>query len=110
MQGAGAIDQLAEGRALDSCSVQVDPDEFFEAIGALGYDVPRTVADALFDRFDTDGSGTIDYRELHAVLKKEEERRGDAARGVQARPHVFRLSSEGEASHRSSLTGVRQRT
>ena len=39
-------------------------------MAALGLDAPRVAQglDALFDTFDPDGSGSIDYNELHKVL------------------------------------------
>ena len=37
---------------------------------ALGIDVPRKGVDALFDTFDPDGGGSIDYNELHKALKR----------------------------------------
>ena len=49
-------------------SGDLDPDEFYEAVWALGYDVPRADADALFDSLDADGSGLISYHELRAAL------------------------------------------
>ena len=52
-------------------SGDVDADEFCEALGALGYDLPRAEAEALFDSFDSDASGSIDYRELQAALERD---------------------------------------
>lgn len=67
-------------------SGDVDPDEFFEAIWALGYDVSRADSDALFDSLDADGGGTISYRELRNVLQGAQEREqahNGARRGAQ---------------------------
>ena len=35
--------------------------EFRKAMSALGLNVPRKDADGLFDTFDPDGGGSIDY-------------------------------------------------
>ena len=37
---------------------------------ALGLDLPRMGVDALFDTFDPDGGGSIDYNELYHALKR----------------------------------------
>ena len=37
---------------------------------ALGIDVPRKGVDVLFDTFDPDGGGSIDYNELYHALKR----------------------------------------
>ena len=47
-------------------------DEFFEAVWALGYEAPREETDALFESFDGDGSGTIEYAELHEMLRAKQ--------------------------------------
>ena len=60
-------------------SGEIDADEFYEAICALGYDVPPAEAERLFESFDLDGSGTVDYRELQAALQGE--RGGEALIG-----------------------------
>ena len=46
--------------------------EFRQAVVALGYDVPKVEVDALFDSFDKDGNGTIDYRELGRALRRNQ--------------------------------------
>jgi len=43
--------------------------EFAEAIGALGYAAERTDIDAVFDHFDSDQSGMLDYHEMYAQLR-----------------------------------------
>ena len=43
--------------------------EFSDGLEALGYDAPREEFDALYDTFDADGSGTIDYYELYKQLR-----------------------------------------
>ena len=43
--------------------------EFAVAMPALGLDVPRADIDFLFDSFDGDGSGEIDYHELNKALR-----------------------------------------
>ena len=35
----------------------------------MGLDVPRKDVDALFDSWDPDGSGTLDFKELQKVLR-----------------------------------------
>ena len=39
-------------------------------MSALGLNVPRKDADGLFDTFDPDGGGSIDYKELQKALKR----------------------------------------
>ena len=48
----------------------VDRMEFYKAIIALGIKVPRKDSDALFDLFDSDGSGSIAYREMNKHLRR----------------------------------------
>eukprot|EP00966_Prymnesium_polylepis_P020435 470422-Prymnesium_polylepis.1 len=43
--------------------------EFRQALPSLGLKVDREAADALFAEFDLDGSGEVDYRELHKALQ-----------------------------------------
>ena len=47
---------------------QIDKQEFGDAIAALGCDAPREETDALFEKFDKDSSGLIDYRELQKEI------------------------------------------
>jgi Ca2+-binding EF-hand superfamily protein len=47
----------------------VDKREFADGLNALGYDAPRAEFDALFDTFDRDGSGSLDYYEVYAKLR-----------------------------------------
>ena len=51
---------------------KVSKKEFRKAMVALGVDVPRKDVDALFDAFDPDGGGSIDYSELNKALKRRE--------------------------------------
>ena len=44
--------------------------EFFKAMRYLGLGVPQEEADALYDSFDPDGGGSIDYAELNKALKR----------------------------------------
>ena len=60
------------------------------------HQTPRTQADELFDRFDEDGSGTIELAELHKKLRKrakvEPRRRRRAPSGASpARPQPASL-------------------
>ena len=68
-------------------SGDVDPDEFFEAICALGYDVPRTVSDALFESLDSDGGGTISYQELKVALQAARARADKPTERSRPQPH-----------------------
>lgn len=43
---------------------QIDREEFRDAVRGLRRYVPDAVCDALFDEFDTDGSGEISYDEV----------------------------------------------
>ena len=36
---------------------------------ALGLDVPKRDIDKLFDEWDSDGGGSIDFKELQKILK-----------------------------------------
>ena len=46
-------------------------DEFRQVLPLLGFDGGGSAAiDALFDGLDTDGSGAVDFEELHAQLRK----------------------------------------
>ena len=47
----------------------VDKDEFFQAMASLGLDITRAETDELFDTFDPDLSGTIEYRELNKLCR-----------------------------------------
>ena len=57
-------------------SGEVDPDEFHEALRALGYDGPQEETDALFADLDEDDSGAISYRELQRALALQAAARG----------------------------------
>ena len=48
----------------------VSKKEFRKAIHVIGLDVPREDIDAVFDRFDVDGSGCLSYAELKNALRK----------------------------------------
>ena len=47
----------------------VSKKEFRRAMGLLGFDVPKTEIDALFDAFDPDGSGAMEFKELQKMLR-----------------------------------------
>ena len=47
----------------------VSKKEFRKAMPKLGFDVPTKDIDALFDSFDPDGSGSIDFTELKKMLR-----------------------------------------
>lgn len=48
----------------------IERHEFEQALASLGYDAPREDVDALFDEFDEDQSGELDYKELHRQLRQ----------------------------------------
>ena len=48
----------------------VSRSEFGRAIPALGIEAPDAAVDALFDSFDPDGSGSIEYAEFNKLLRK----------------------------------------
>jgi len=53
----------------DDESGAIDKREFRNVMPALGLEVDRADADALFDSMDLDGSGLIDYKELNKLLR-----------------------------------------
>ena len=59
--------------------------EFRKACGALGLvasnDAGLEEIDALFSRLDPDGSGSIEFKELNALLKQETSWRGAGSKG-----------------------------
>lgn len=54
----------------DDESQTISKSEFRRALPVLGLLVDKEVADSLFDTFDADGSGEIDYRELSKQLRQ----------------------------------------
>ena len=48
---------------------QVSKKEFRKAMTALGLSAPRKDVDGLFDTFDPDGGGSIDYKELLTLTR-----------------------------------------
>ena len=56
----------------------ISKDEFRRAMPMLGMHAPDGATDEVFDSFDRDGGGTIDFRELNAQLKRDV--RAEAAR------------------------------
>jgi len=51
----------------------IDKKEFRKAIAILGYEAPRADIDELFDSFDSDRGGFVDYAELNRVLRQHAE-------------------------------------
>ena len=47
--------------------------EMRRAIASLGFDAPAEAVDLLFESFDRDGGGAIEYKELYRVLRREAE-------------------------------------
>ncbi len=43
--------------------------EFRQSMKKLGLDLPDKEVDALFDSWDPDGGGTLDFKELQKVLR-----------------------------------------
>ena len=48
----------------------LDKKELRAAVAALGYEAPRAEVDALYDAFDKDGSGEIEFKELNKELRQ----------------------------------------
>ena len=53
----------------DDGNGMVNKTEFRRVLPMLGLKVERDVAEQLFESFDADGSGEIDYKELHHHLR-----------------------------------------
>ena len=51
----------------------IDKREFRKALLALGFNAPKEEAEALFNAYDCDGGGSIDYQEMNKMLRKEVE-------------------------------------
>ena len=47
--------------------------ELRRALVQLGYEAPAVAVSALFDTFDRDHGGTIEYAELHRAIRREAE-------------------------------------
>ena len=60
----------------------IDKAEFFKGIVALGVDAKRDEANELFDIFDIDGGGTIEYRELNKLLRQRAKPKRSSLRRV----------------------------
>ena len=52
---------------------RISQKEFYQAMAPLGLDVSREEALELFDQFDTDSSGKIEYKELNSMLRRRAE-------------------------------------
>ena len=79
----------------------IDRVEFRRAVRALGFDAvdfPDSAIDAVFDEFDEDGSGSLDYMELAQELAKVE--KGGMDKGAM---------NPGVANRRFALRRVRKR-
>ena len=55
-----------------------------QAMPMLGLDVSAGEIDKLFDRWDKDGGGSLDFKELQKVLRPPEAKAATAARAVLA--------------------------
>jgi len=67
-QGARVMDLFREWDA--DGDGEVSKDEFRKAMPMLGLDYPMTAMDALFDSFDKDGGGTIDFKEIQKMMRR----------------------------------------
>merc|ERR1719291_1217697 len=82
----------------DDESGTINKNEWRKAMGQFQYDVPIEEIDALFDSFDPDGSGVIDYKELHKML------RGTTDLSVKAAvAHVTSARTPREVKHAQEL-------
>ena len=54
---------------------KVSKREFRRAVALLGLRAPKKDVDDLFDSFDPDSSGTIEFREINAMLRQREEKK-----------------------------------
>ncbi|MDC0525843.1 EF-hand domain-containing protein [bacterium] len=91
----------------------IDRKEFRLALRGLGVRVPNAAADALFDTFDVDHSGELDYREVNKHLRQKVEldeklRAGAVGPIVLAATNksAIRVKKAGEVMARSSMHGV----
>ena len=80
---ARAVDLFREWD--DDASGTVSRREFRRALALLGVKCERSAADALFDQLDFDGSGKLEYTEIHKNLRKRLEDHPDSAPPVAAR-------------------------
>ena len=69
----------------DDGNGEVSKKEFRKAIAALGVNAPANELNALFDTFDTDKSGSLEYKELQKVLSRKAT---PASRGGKKGPFV----------------------
>ena len=87
----------------EDSSGTIDKSEFRKAIIALGFNAPRSEVDALFGTYDRDGGGSIDYREMNQMLRREvqlaEELRAGAKGEIVAKArNTFGLRNDGSGS------------
>lgn len=54
---------------------KVSKREFRRAVKLLGLSASKADVDSLFDSFDPDGSGTIEFKEINAMLRTREEKK-----------------------------------
>ena len=79
---------------------QVSASEFRRSIGALGYEGSSETINELFASFDTDGSGSLDYRELSKRLRRgvdivlQDKRLHDGAQEVDVTRNAIPLRRE----------------
>ena len=81
----------------------IDKKEFRKAVTSLGVQAPRLHVDALFDSFDTAGSGAIDYKELNKILRRSAKKHaavavpGSVQPGVAGKSELARTVSAADA-------------
>ena len=83
----------------DDQSGRVSRREFRQGVALLGIDADREALDAMFDLLDADGSGALEYRELHRRLNAPELHRGASS---------LYLHTRGTRSSSSSAEGRAQ--
>jgi len=70
----------------------IDKEELFKAVNEyLGFQIERKITDELYDRFDVDASGRLDYQELYRKLAMAEGKPGKPSFMTSARAAASRV-------------------